>query len=265
MTQITTKGIDRSKLALLIEREVDRAVDLHVYSSTPSTQLLALDSSSKETALHVTDHQDQGRGRNGRSWQSEPNSQILLSFVWWYENVPRQLSALSLMLAVELLLVIEEFSEAKLELKWPNDVYLNGDKLAGLLVDVSTSSSCKVVIGLGLNVSTSFSSLVDGRKASDLSGVGLSLCREELIAKIINRWCVALDEFLVAGFSEWRDTYNSLSLYIGELIELKKPDLSSKIKGVYKGVSDEGCLLIETESEVIDVWDSEYSLRPVKK
>ena len=102
----------------------------------------------------MTEYQTGGRGRRGRQWLSPAGRGLCLSVSWRYENVPRDLGALSLATGVGLADALLTLGIPRILLKWPNDIVSEAGKLGGILVDVSGESGgpLKVVVGVGLNV-----------------------------------------------------------------------------------------------------------------
>lgn len=130
-----------------------------------------LDSTNKEAArllasgqfLHesviFTHHQTQGRGQYGRSWFSEPGNHLAISIVLQPgQMLPEELPVLSMKVSlaiVRTLFALEPTLQPKI--KWPNDIYINNKKIAGILIENSISNT-KVhycIIGIGMNVNES--------------------------------------------------------------------------------------------------------------
>ncbi|MFM8454948.1 MAG: biotin--[acetyl-CoA-carboxylase] ligase [Gammaproteobacteria bacterium] len=108
----------------------------------------------KGYALCLADQQTAGRGRLGRLWQSPPGLNIYLSISYFLKSEQSRLEAtqipdLSLEIGEKIINVLEGLGVQGLSLKWPNDVYLNQKKLAGILIETRRNY---VVLGIGLNV-----------------------------------------------------------------------------------------------------------------
>jgi BirA family biotin operon repressor/biotin-[acetyl-CoA-carboxylase] ligase len=101
----------------------------------------------------LADHQSNGRGRRGRHWLSPPGANIYLSLVWHFELAAHRLGLLSLAQGVAVIRALRRIGITDAWLKWPNDVLIKSDKIAGVLIETSgiASGSCNVVIGIGLN------------------------------------------------------------------------------------------------------------------
>lgn len=101
----------------------------------------------------VADAQTAGRGRMGRTWRSEPGAGVWLTLV----ERPRDASALdvlSLRVGLALAPALDPFAESRIRLKWPNDLYVGGRKLAGILIEARWREGEPewVAIGVGINL-----------------------------------------------------------------------------------------------------------------
>ncbi|MDO4500480.1 MAG: biotin--[acetyl-CoA-carboxylase] ligase [Erysipelotrichaceae bacterium] len=98
------------------------------------------------------DYQSSGRGRNNRNWKSENGDNLLFSLLIKEESLIKEFKTLSIISAFSLIEVLKEYGiEAKL--KWPNDVYVNDRKIAGILLEAVTLNKIEcLIIGMGINV-----------------------------------------------------------------------------------------------------------------
>jgi BirA family biotin operon repressor/biotin-[acetyl-CoA-carboxylase] ligase len=134
-------------------------VRIHV-RECESTQAL-LDPSLPEWSVATTDHQTGGRGRLGRTWVDEPGTSLLVSILLKPSRNPEGLTLVAGLAVAE---VVERALGRPAQIKWPNDVYVDGSKVSGGLAELRDGA---VVLGIGLNVNqTSYTSLktLDGRE-----------------------------------------------------------------------------------------------------
>jgi len=200
---------------------------------------------------------------NGRRWSSQSGENILMSCSWVYSQAPKDLSGLSLALSVVLAEALYDEYGVEINVKWPNDILVNGKKLAGILLDVSVGVSCHITIGLGLNVAQSGDFDVD-QPWTDLASQGLvNVDRNKLIAIIFSRWVSLLKRYSELGFESYKKRWCLLAEYINKKVILKHKSLDdpSQLIGVFKGVDDQGQLLIDVGGDLTMVSDSEYSMR----
>ena len=105
-----------------------------------------------EGLVIVADSQTSGRGRMGKSWHSPPGTGVYLSIILKPHLKTDQLSLITLVAGVSAIETINEFSHQSANLKWPNDILINGKKVCGLLCEMvqSKENSCFLVIGIGI-------------------------------------------------------------------------------------------------------------------
>ena len=108
-----------------------------------------------EGSIVVTDHQTSGRGRWGRSWFSQPGKLLQFSLILRPNLPPGRAGILTTALGVACTRAVRSLTDLPVQIKWPNDVVMQGRKLAGMLVETTTvvgSSIDAAVCGLGINV-----------------------------------------------------------------------------------------------------------------
>jgi BirA family biotin operon repressor/biotin-[acetyl-CoA-carboxylase] ligase len=154
-------------------------------------QLIAPDAPEGETV--VTDHQTEGRGRLGRDWIDEPGSSVLLSVCLRPRVDPARLPELTVVASAAVAEAIASETGLAPALKHPNDVLVEGRKVAGILAEASES---RVVLGIGVNVSqTTFPADTRLPATSLALETGLEVDRARLVAAILNRLGPAIDEW----------------------------------------------------------------------
>ena len=131
------------------------------YDVTDSTNLRikqAGDEGAPHGTLAVADRQTAGRGRRGRTWESPVGSSIYISILLRPEIAPNKASMLTLVMALSVVEGIQECigNDRDIQIKWPNDIIINGKKLAGILTEMSSQIDYinHVTVGVGINVNT---------------------------------------------------------------------------------------------------------------
>lgn len=194
------------------------------------------------------EYQTAGKGRRGRQWISPYGSNIYLSILWRFQQGPAAISGISLAIGVAVIRALKQHQINDIGLKWPNDIYSQGKKLGGILVEVSgeTDGPCSAVIGLGLNLFVPETQAENITQAwTDLSKVtGKNrLFRNKLAGTLLNHLLPVIAEYEGVGIKvyldEWRSydclTGKSATLFIGQ----------QKFEGIVQGIDDNGMLLIE--------------------
>jgi BirA family biotin operon repressor/biotin-[acetyl-CoA-carboxylase] ligase len=202
----------------------------------------------------LAESQKQGKGRRQRSWHSPAGGNIYLSLGWRFEESEYPLSTLPL---VEAICVCKALSRAGLAdhgIKWPNDILVNGRKLAGILVEMQSAGNgpATVAIGIGVNVrmpdagSDALKSAIDRPwtdLASRFSAESAVPGRNELVAMILDETLQALELFEASGFEAFRADWENLDLLYGNTVELEQD--GQKPAGRARGVDPYGGLLLE--------------------
>jgi BirA family biotin operon repressor/biotin-[acetyl-CoA-carboxylase] ligase len=129
---------------------------VHLFDTLDSTNDWSLAEIERGRALPfvcIADHQRKGRGRRGRHWVSPSNANIYLSLVWHFESAGQGLGLLSLAQGVAVIRTLNQIGITDAWLKWPNDVLIKNNKIAGILIEtrVLPGGRCRAVIGVGLN------------------------------------------------------------------------------------------------------------------
>jgi BirA family transcriptional regulator, biotin operon repressor / biotin---[acetyl-CoA-carboxylase] ligase len=171
-----------------------RIVRLATVDSTQRVAFELGESGAPDGTVVVADTQTAGRGRRGRTWHDEPGDSLLTSIVVRPRSSVRDLPKLSLAAAVAVADAIGEMTGLTVRLKWPNDVLMNGRKLAGILLESRIVAEPIVVVGIGINLRqrTFPAALVATATSVQLEG-GPAIEREALL------------EVLLAAFDGWRE------------------------------------------------------------
>ncbi len=206
---------------------------------TPRLHLRATDSTNlraRELAMAGAPHgtlvtageQTAGRGRQGREWVAPPGSSVLMSLVL------RELDAL---LPLRAAVAVAETVGSE-EIKWPNDVWIDRRKLAGILIEGRPQDGW-AVLGIGLNVSIGIDQLPPELRetATSLAIEGHAAAIEQVLDALVRK----LDGWLTAPPARVLDAWRSRDALRGERV--RWPDG----EGVAGGIDDSGALLVETQ------------------
>lgn len=178
----------------------------------------------------MAETQTGGRGRYGRVWQS-PRGNLYVSFVFESDGVRDQYLSFLTGLALA-----ESLPEFDVHLKWPNDVLLDGKKVAGILLE---NCGDKIIVGIGVNlVSHPEKNML--YQATDLGG---RLSPIALVKRLMIQYDALFAVFEEKGFKKIRSRWLDLATGVGETISVHLP--TEEVVGVFKGISLEGALLIK--------------------
>jgi len=194
------------------------------------------------------EYQTAGKGRRGRQWVSPYGSNIYLSILWRFQQGPAAISGLSLAIGVAVIRALKQHQISDIGLKWPNDIYSQGKKLGGILVEVSgeTDGPCSAVIGLGLNLFLPETQAEGITQAwTDLSKItGQSqLSRNQLAGILLNHLLPVIAEYESAGIQAYLDEWRSYDCLSGKTATLFIGQ--QQFEGIVQGIDDNGMLLIK--------------------
>lgn len=229
--------------------------------STNSELLRRASAGAPAGLVLVCDTQSAGRGRRGKRWISSPESSLTFSLLW---RLPAQCapSGLSLVVGLALAEALDSLAGCRSSLKWPNDIWLEGRKLGGILIEaVPGCDTLSLVIGIGLNLRLDPAWNAGVNQAiTALDAAGCNASRETVLAAILERLASMLDRFAEEGFSGFRNAWQARNALSGLLVDLISEH--EKLSGICAGVSEDGALILEVAGERKLINAGDVSLRP---
>ena len=206
----------------------------------------------------IAEFQSKARGRRGRQWFSPFGTNLYFSMYWRLEQGIAAAMGLSLVVGIVVTQTLRELSGQDIKVKWPNDLYLNDQKLAGILVELAgkTGDCAHVVIGIGVNLNmTNPDMKIVNQKWANLGNINRNL----LVAKIAKTLRENLEKFEKNGLAFFIDDWNHLDNFIHRPVKLLIGD--DVIRGIAKGINDQGALLLEQDGKIEAYIGGEISLR----
>jgi BirA family biotin operon repressor/biotin-[acetyl-CoA-carboxylase] ligase len=182
---------------------------------------------------------------------------------------------LSLVVGVAIVEALEKLGVDDVKLKWPNDLYFQDKKLAGILVEMSgqAGAAANLVIGMGINLnmaSDNQNASQDVTQKITQPWVSLSevyealptpaaLDRNDLAVTLINTLHSTLNDYEMRGMTGFVERWNRLDNFLGRKVKLIMG--SREIEGISRGIDDRGAVLLETEQGIESFIGGEISLR----
>lgn len=236
-------------------------IDLQVLDECDSTNLqlqaLAKAGAPAGTVL-LTERQTAGRGRRGRSWYQGPHA-LAFSLLWRLPD-NRPASGLSLAVGLAIAEALPGSAVHPAQLKWPNDVLLDGRKIAGILIE-SAGPQC-FVIGIGINLGdlgqlpTEIATTAGGLPCDIAGGE-----RTRIFAGVLDQLVTVLDIFAAHGFAPLQTRWQIRHAYQDMAVNLFFSEGTDPVQGVCRGVDANGELLLETATCIQTIASGEVSLR----
>jgi BirA family transcriptional regulator, biotin operon repressor / biotin---[acetyl-CoA-carboxylase] ligase len=225
---------------------------IRYYASVESTNTAAINDLAhlSTPSLYLTDVQTAGRGRHGRSWVADQGT-LTFSLVVPTVGNPAQHPPISIAVGVAIARTIEHLAAPfAAKLKWPNDVYLNNRKVAGILIEAAPAKLDAIVVGIGLNVATSFQP-----QAVKIDTPAIAIC--ELTQRYPHRyqWLAECVDQVFAALEEATERPQDIVQEQRRRCLLKGHPIRYVIgdqwkEGRCEGISDDGALLVRAQSKL---------------
>lgn len=240
-------------LILLDKKKIEKGLEhpnitLEIFENIPSTSdYLKNKAPSKDITFCLAEYQSKGRGRLGRTWASPFGRNIYCSFRYVFNKDISELGGLSLVVGILTAQALEFSTILKPLLKWPNDIYVNDQKMGGILIELmaEANGNCTAIISMGLNINMKDGGLKDiDQPWTSLEHVlNENLDRNIVVARIIESILSGMAVFHEKGIEpfllEWKRY---------DLLENQKISISMGkeiVPGIARGINSHGYLLLE--------------------
>lgn len=246
---VNKKDLDRIKDSIL--------GDFFYYESIGSTNDEALrNAESEDKSLFLTEKQTDGRGRGGRRWEASKGG-IYMTVLLKPKNITADFSALTLAVGLAVARAIPNS-----QIKWPNDIILDGKKVAGILTETRLSDKTAVIaVGIGINANnTEFSKEIGDKATSIRLFSGEIQDTAELVIRVYNEFLRVYESFL-KGFDEIKDEYIVKCVTLNREIVVISGIEERKMYAV--GINDKGELLAECDGKTEEVNFGDVSVRGI--
>ena len=262
------------------------ALDVTVHQSVDSTNSWSMQQAGQGRTLPFAcfaEQQSQGRGRRGKPWVMKPRSNIAMSLCWLFP-VPASLQLLPLSVAVTIAETLEAMALDQVQIKWPNDVYVQGRKIAGILIETRSVKPAEkrdklcqdvkrdsinqgkvnqeqlaVVIGVGLNFEMDdallsqqvpeghdMQPITDIHRQFEAQMISNPPARESVAAELLTRIIGLCQEFEQQACSSLERFRHRYDYCMNKSIDLIT-DNEGRLSGLAQGVSDEAELIVRMD------------------
>lgn len=225
-----------------------------LFRETASTNDLALregQTGTPEGWLALAESQTAGRGRARREWNSPSGSGLWCSLLLRPSGPPAYVTRLTLLAAVALAEAIDEVAGGSphVDIKWPNDLLVDGKKLGGILTEaqVEPGGVQFAVVGFGLNVNRppeSFPAELEDKATSLQIAAGRQFRRAELLTTIL----LHFEKYYPMPFSAVRELWKTRCVTLGSEVEIRAnaedPDSPVEVTGVAEDIDERGALML---------------------
>lgn len=223
------------------------------FKETTSTNAVAYklaEDGAPEGTVVLADAQTSGKGRLGRVWLSPPGVNIYASVILRPPLLPVEASQLTFISAVAVARTIEKLSSLEPAIKWPNDILVNGNKIAGLLNEMSaeTERINFVIMGIGVNLNMTAEQFPEDLRypaTSMLIAGGICVDRSRFVRRLIEEMDELYNTFLVQGDVPVREEWLRRSQMQGRMVKVSSAE--SVICGMVTGIDHIGGLLLKLD------------------
>jgi BirA family biotin operon repressor/biotin-[acetyl-CoA-carboxylase] ligase len=226
---------------------------IHYFEEVESTQTIARNLAA-EGAPHgtvvIADTQSAGRGRMGRGWHSPPGVNLYTTIILRPKIAMAEVPRLSLVAGIAAAEALEDVAPGIVQLKWPNDVWLNGRKAGGIIAEAVTDRMQQldsVLLGIGLNLNLAKEDVppeIRERAISVLIATGRRCDRVAVANSLFMRLNTRYMETVTQGFAAVRPYWERYSGLTGKRVTVV--DAGTREEGVVTGIDADGALLLET-------------------
>lgn len=233
-----------------------------VDSTSDALKRLSAENALEEGSVLAAGTQERGKGRRGRHWES-PSGGLWFSF-YLKPMIPLEnIGLLSLVFSVAIARGLDRYLPVPPTIKWPNDVYSDGKKITGILLETSGEMDAPdyLVTGVGINTNvrmTDFPAELRNSCTSLLELAGVLVDHNELLAEVLQSLDQYYRRFLQEGFTCILPEFKERCFHLGQRIELMLG--KRKISGNNVDINERGHLLVESGEEIIEITAGDVNL-----
>lgn len=260
------KSVSADRVQLGLKTEFIGKV-IHYEETVISTQKIAhllSHEGAVEGTVVIAEEQTGGRGRMDRVWHSPKSTGVWMSLILRPKIPLQRAPQLTLLTAVAIVQAIQEITSLTPQIKWPNDILIEQQKVTGILTELQADADriISVIIGMGLNVNQTEDDFPPALREIATSlrvKEGKEIDRAELIKVIFHKFETLYMIFLDKGFYPIKLLWESYAISIGKDITART--LNGTITGRALGITDEGVLKVKDDcGELHHIYSADIEL-----
>ncbi|KID55382.1 biotin--[acetyl-CoA-carboxylase] synthetase [Pseudoalteromonas luteoviolacea] len=260
--------LDQHKILPVWQALTDKPCQIEVQPIIDSTnselmrRIQSKDAGLTSGQVLVAEMQQAGRGRRGRQWQSPFGANLYYSYYWHFEDGMQAAMGVSVAVGLAVHDALSALYDLDVQLKWPNDIYINEHKLAGVLVELDgqMEGPCHLVIGIGLNVAMPNSAAQHIDQAwTDLSQHVSEIDKNQLAVVLTLCLQKRLHMYQKNGLSNMVTQWNALNAFRDQVVSLSTGQ--RQWRGICEGIDHQGGLILRQDGERKTYYGGEISLR----
>lgn len=230
-------------------------------STNAAATELALEFPETEFVI-ISESQTEGRGRRGKQWLSPFGGDLYMSYKAPFEGGAKSFQGLSLVVGVAVITALKKITNAEgLSLKWPNDLYYQGRKFGGILVEMTgdINGKCDAIIGIGINATFQSAEQTGQEVASILEFLPKKTDRNFWVAELINELSNTLKKFRQVGLTPFIESWSNYDFLNGQPVTVFLGETA--IQGLAVGISATGALEVRTAQGLQNFYAGDVSVR----
>lgn len=260
--ELLDKASILANISQSIHSELSGIEILPVVDSTNRYLLAASSQGAKSGLVILAEQQTAGKGRQGRQWVSPFGCNIYCSLLWRSELAMTALSGMGIVVAVAVEKALSRYC-TDLQIKWPNDILHNGQKLAGILLEMQGEAHgpASLVIGIGVNVSmpSHYGQAIDQAWTDLVQASGKLVSRNELSGVLIEQLISSLRVFEEQGLKGFVHEWKLKDMLLDKSVEMNLG--SHQYRGIARGIDKQGALQLEINGELKSFMAGDASIR----
>lgn len=259
--------VDVGQLKQLLQTE-RYGQSIHYFDTVDSTQLVAHElvrAGAKDGTIVIAEHQTTGRGRMLREWESTKGKGIWMTIIIRPTIPPHQAPQFTLVAAVAIVNAMKAlYKNFTPEIKWPNDILINGKKSTGILTEMIAEADQvqALLIGIGINVNQEMNDFPEELQSIATSvsiGEGEKVDRVQLVAKIMEFLENYSDHYMKHGFQVIKELWEQSSGTLGK--QVKATSLREVVEGEAIRITENGVLEIrQANGEIKGVYSADIEI-----
>ncbi len=239
---------------------------IHAYRKVKSTNDIArelAEGGAGEGTIVTAEEQTQGRGRLGRQWHSPSGKGVYLSMILRPVFPPEQAPGISLLTALALADTISSCCPGLVQIKWPNDVLVNGKKTAGILTELSADKTTinYLIVGVGVNINHTtgdFPPEIQQIATSVAIAAGYPIRRVPLVQGFLAAFERMYEQYCRSGLQGFLSQLRSYSSLLGKEVTLNKGNKT--LTGIARDIDPSGALVVACDNRLITVTSGEVTV-----
>ena len=260
---LTAEVLQRALHPHVTQRASGVLAVVEVVDTVDSTnaQLLS-EATSADGQFLIARQQTAGVGRRGATWQSPPSGNLYLSYCFHTSQPLSLVSILPLAFGVEIARELESELAISIQLKWPNDLYLDGKKCGGMLLETKALQDgvTAVVVGVGVNVSSHPSEELLGRPVTSLqSGHNKPVLIKEVALAVMRAIILVADLPSADIYNRLRRQWPQRDLLFNKEVCVSQ-SAGTEVRGIARGIAEDGGLQVDCGGRMETFYAGEVSL-----